>query len=59
MGDAGWVRARGVGVQYLIRISSSTGSADTGLRMTGNPSQFGFDIDDAGFLSHEPPAAVI
>jgi acyl-CoA dehydrogenase len=40
-------RAAGVDVQCLLRVNSATGSADTGIRMTGKPSQFGFDVDDA------------
>ncbi|PSK81157.1 diaminopimelate decarboxylase [Murinocardiopsis flavida] len=37
--------ARNVVVDCLIRVNSAAAGASTGIRMTGAPSQFGFDIE--------------
>ncbi|MEU4770077.1 type III PLP-dependent enzyme [Actinosynnema sp. NPDC023794] len=38
-------RARGVEVDCLLRVNSVAASATTSIRMTGTPSQFGFDSE--------------
>ncbi|RSM82622.1 decarboxylase [Amycolatopsis sp. WAC 01375] len=38
----------GVVAECLLRINSATASATTGIRMTGTPSQFGFDSEVLG-----------
>jgi diaminopimelate decarboxylase len=38
-------RAQGVVADVLLRINSATASATTSIRMTGTPSQFGFDSE--------------
>jgi acyl-CoA dehydrogenase len=48
-------RAAGVDLDCLIRVNASSGTADTGIRMTGRPSQFGFDL---GRTEHWAPAAL-
>lgn len=35
----------GAEVECLVRVNASTAQASTGIRMTGTPSQFGFDLD--------------
>jgi diaminopimelate decarboxylase/alkylation response protein AidB-like acyl-CoA dehydrogenase len=40
-------RAAGADVECLIRVNGSEGGANTGVRMTGVASQFGFDMEDA------------
>jgi diaminopimelate decarboxylase len=39
---------RGVVVDCLLRINSAASSASTSIRMTGTPSQFGFDVEALG-----------
>jgi diaminopimelate decarboxylase/alkylation response protein AidB-like acyl-CoA dehydrogenase len=44
---AAQARDAGGGVRCLLRVNASTPGASTGIRMTGKPSQFGFDLAEA------------
>ncbi|MBT2383212.1 type III PLP-dependent enzyme [Streptomyces sp. ISL-11] len=43
--------AQGVVADCLLRINSATGSATTGIRMTGKPTQFGIDSETVADLA--------
>ncbi|MDT0269264.1 type III PLP-dependent enzyme [Streptomyces sp. DSM 44915] len=51
VGDA--ARRLGVEARCLLRVNSASASAATSIRMTGAPSQFGFDAETLGDLADE------